>query len=79
MKDQFGAEDNPNVFSCVVEGHLTAPTTIFQLVIDLKDETSKQLFIDYYEGRNTISCQYYPQWQWVDQIPLDVYNKWNEP
>lgn len=78
MKAQFGAEDNPYVFSCVVEGHLTAPATIFQLVIDLKDETSKHLFVDYYEGRNTTSCHYYPQWQWVDQIPLDVYNKWNE-
>ena len=78
MKTQFGAEENPNVFSCVVEGHLTTPTTIFQLVIDLKDETSKQLFIDYYNERNTISCSYYPQWEWVDQIPLDVYEKWSE-
>jgi len=80
IKEQFGIEkylkENPLVFSCVVEGHLTAPTTIFQLVIDLKEESSKNQFIEYYKNRKTTSCSFYPEWQWVNEIPKEKYNEW---
>src|SRR4051812_24947837 len=37
IKKDFCAEkgtEDPKLFSCVIEGHLTAPTTVFQLIVE---------------------------------------------
>ena len=64
-------------FICVVEGNLTAPTTLIQLIVEC--ETLEQLNTvkqHYTEKPEYIDCTYHVNYTWLNDIPNDVLDNW---
>lgn len=72
IKKQFPDD----VLACVVDGHLTAPSTLYQLVIDDISEEQKKAFLEYlkiYKDGNF--CDYLIDIRWLDELFPEKYKE----
>lgn len=75
IKNQFDEHD----FHCVVEGHLTAPTTIYQLVVENVTVAMKEDIINYAKNNGNgsgLTHDFHVNIKWVSDIPKDIYREW---
>jgi len=65
----------PYLLKCVVEGHITAPTTIFQYIVECQSE--EQLSRIKGDIRTeTLEYDVHFEYEWVDQVPREVMEEW---
>ena len=63
-----------SAFSCIVEGHMTAPSTLYQLVIDGITDKQKEDFLEYMKKyKHGIYCDYWIDTRWFDQLLIGQY------
>ena len=78
LKLQFAGV--PTTFHCVVNGHFTAPSTIYQLIIlDISPERQEQL-VAAIQKRNQgqgNDYDFHCELPWVSNIPPSLYAEWN--
>lgn len=60
-----------NVFAFVVDGHLTAPSTLYQVVIEGVTEKQKEACLAHFRRRENLYCDYLFDIRWLDQLPKD--------
>jgi hypothetical protein len=61
-------------FVCFVDGHLTAPSTFYQLVIDDITLEQKEVFIKFLSSNHEgLCCDYHVDIKWLDEMPVDMY------
>jgi hypothetical protein len=75
VRQQFEGTDG--LFHCVVEGHATAPTTIFLLVIENLTPVMKLSFLAAVaKNHEGLSLTYHVEYPWPSNIPKGVYDEW---
>jgi hypothetical protein len=75
LKKQWTA--NGELFHCVVHGHFTAPATIYQLVIEnLNESTKKDLVAFIKQTPVGMTHDYHLELPWVSDIPSVLYDEW---
>jgi hypothetical protein len=73
------ADDGTVVFQCVVSGHLTVPTTIYQLVIENLTASMRDQFCRYIverRGGEGLTHDYHLERRWVSGVPKGVISEW---
>jgi hypothetical protein len=67
--EQIRKNFHGNYLSCVVQGHLTSPSTYYQLIIDCLSPEQTEDFREYMmEHGNGIYCHYLHGIKWLDDI-----------
>ena len=71
-------QDFSNLFVCVVEEHMTAPTTVWQLVVWNLGANQRDALVRHLSehGQNGETHNYHVALHWVNEIPPDVLAKW---
>jgi hypothetical protein len=65
-------------YTFIFECDLTAPSTIFQVIMTFKDADEKKRKVNYLlslNNKGTIEGTIYSSISWADEIPQDIYDK----
>lgn len=69
IKKQFNAP-----FTCIVDCHLTAPSTFYQLVVEDITMEQRDSLIQYLTiHREGLYCDYHIDIKWLDDMPSEMY------
>lgn len=75
IKKDFGTL--PYLFTCVIEGHLTAPTTLFQYIVDCPSQEVHDRLKPHYAAKSEYSLyNVHVKYPWLDNVPPDILTSW---
>lgn len=74
IKKNFEWEEKNAVVTCTIDGHLTAPSTIFQLIIECNN-ISQECIISILKENIGLNFTCLLQYKWVDEIDQNILKK----